>query len=630
MLAMDAAGLGSGAVCRKDARAMIVRARVLGLQEEQRTLSPPPGDEGRDRAPWRWTSGSGAFAAMALLVCVAQAAACARPGPVVEPPVAVAVGEQGSAVVQGARVRIAVDPVRGRLDVEARFEGAPDPLVVQMPEPWAPGRSGARSRDFEARCDGERLPVEVQAGGRASVGLEGCASPTILYAVELGAGGGEPLGERLDAARGLRVFGQSALAVPEGVAGGVGVEVVVPAGWRVGSTWSPLSLREDGDLSRWRFVAQDWGHLQDSALVAGPGLRVMEGALSDGRALRVVLEGAALEGEVLVGMIERLVESQRRYLPAGWRWPRGTEVLTVLIAEGAEGVSEGTGRRGGAVLEVGRGVEDRALAELMAHEIFHAVNGHLLIHGEGREEETLWFKEGVTVWVSLLSVVRAGYADGAWFRARLAQVVSGYRESPLSSGLGAPSRLSSRAARRASYDKGALLGLLVDQALAGEGRSGLERLFGAMLPQAAEGRPYDDEALRGAALGLWSGEGAGGRFWERFVAGVEPLPLVAGLDGLGLGLVEQEVSAPYYGYGVEGWGKEVVSWVDPDGPAARGGLRVGDRIVARVGMEGGVARLSVRRASGWRGAVVVEAEAGRRPEVSLVPLGVEGPGWLER
>ncbi|MBH24128.1 MAG: hypothetical protein CMH57_06690 [Myxococcales bacterium] len=560
------------------------------------------------------------------------------------------------------RVRLEPDPVANQIRVEATFVEPPSPLRLLLPNRWSEHLKLKRSlRDMTAAC-ASGAPVEMRSDAPGELALThgGCGELTVSYRVVPPHGPArtshaaryEP---RIDI-QGLLLYGQVSLLLPSEARQfqRSGVEVVVSSDWAVATNWTPVRLEGSGVAALepmatrtvWRFVADDMGHLFDSVVVAGP-LRLYGRQLADGRFLQVACQGELpLADEEMMELATRLVRDQRRYLPRGWHWPAGTRRLSMIaLGVNVDGRLEGGGRRGGFLVEVGRGAPTRELAELVAHEAFHVVNGHLLVHHPSAEYDTLWFKEGVTTYIAAQTVVRAGLADEGWFRARLAEAISAYYSNPASLKMPLaelPERFwSDTNARRLPYDKGALLGAMLDGALAAPGggqvESGLERIFKSLLAEvAAKGQTYDNTTLQSVTRRLDDhGELAQETFWSRYVSGADALPLRSVLQQQGLHLMQGTVQVPWFGFqvGFDAAGAYVAG-VDPRGPAARAGVHPGDRLLderalrrARIGQP---FRLQVTRGGSLIRATVTP-EPGRRTDYRVNPLGLDGrrPRYLQ-
>jgi predicted metalloprotease with PDZ domain len=440
------------------------------------------------------------------------------------------------------------------------------------------------------------------------------------------------------------LYGQAALARPVWAeAREVAVEIWAPPRWSVATSWPQVALDpappDDPQAPRrvWRFWAEDLGHLEDSFVAGGTNLRLDARPMDDGRLLLVATQGPLpLSHDALMEAAARFLVVQRRYVPQGWAWPAGTRQVSVL-ALGHEGdLLEGAGRRGGVVLELGAKAKRADTLELVAHELFHTLNGHLLVHSAYAERDTLWFKEGVTSYVAAVSVVRAGYEEEGWFLERVGAWASDLRGNPWqgqpAAKLHEAQGRQDAAALRLPYDRGALVGLLLDAALWDEatGQGGLERLMGWLLSSfAARGASYDEPALREGVVALL-GEAEGGRLWEAHLSGTSPLPLDEILGRLGLGLREATVPAPYFGLVLgedqRGW---FVVHVEPRSPAAKAGLGVGDRLAGQPNLPTqriASAHLEVIHPSGtWT--AVLDPEPGQRAVSRVAPTSGGGAVW---
>ena len=113
-------------------------------------------------------------------------------------------------------------------------------------------------------------------------------------------------------------------------------------------------------------------------------------------------------------------------------------------------------------------------------------------------------------------------------------------------------------------------------------------------------------------------------FWPRFVLGVEALPLRRVLREMNLHLMERKVRAPYFGFqvGKDGNGP-FVARLDRGGPAARAGLRLGDRLLEEVALHILSERpIRVRVARGGSFVTItVQPAQGQRIDYRLNPLG---------
>ncbi len=554
----------------------------------------------------------------------------------------------------GTRLRLEADPVNQQLNVLLQVERPPAPLNVQLPLQWAGQTDLTRTfRDLRASCGDRSLPIELIDNGQLRIDHDACRVLQLRYHVliDRGLSPAEQPGlrrrSRLDAL-GMILHGPAAIALPWDAsgssplglgAGGVAVEIIAPTAWRVGATWRPVEVpgaplppaQAQADRAVWRFLAYDLGHLIDAVVVAGD-LRHQRAELPDGRLLHLLTLGdLPLSDDALRQMLERVVAAQRRFLPPGWAWPAGTERLTVVaLGSGDAPLLEGGGRRGGFIVEIGANAQPIEIAELLAHEAFHVVNGHLLVHQPQAEFDTLWFKEGITTWVAALTLVRAGFADPSWLLTRLGELAETYYGNPLALRLpmhrvGATFWTDVHA-RRLPYDKGALLGLLLDASLHPQSApTALEAWFAWLLERVAQrGLAYDNATLQDGLAAIGGQPRDVAALFERFVYGMEALPLQDALARLDLRLARGMAPAPYYGFdlGYDARGAFIAS-LDPDGPAARLGLVLGDRLLGEPAVPlhrtHAAARLNLLRL-GRVVPVTIHPERGLRERYTVTPL----------
>ena len=545
-------------------------------------------------------------------------------------------------------LRVLPDPVGRQIRFELNIKPTSSQTTLQLPERWVRHLNLKRTiQDMVASCDGNSLSISTASPGQIRLDHGKCQHLQINYRIiarhrTLSSSSRFEPRVGID---GIFVYGQVALLLPmEILSLRAGVEVVAPEEWSVASNWTPISLKEEqseptqepsGRTHTWRFLAEDLGHLYDSVLVAGQ-LRVYDYELEDGRHLQIACHGELpLTDEDFTSLVRKLVKVQRRYLPEHWRWPAGTQRLSVIaLGAGDNFLLEGSGRRGGFVVETGVGSSSRDLAELLAHEAFHVINGHLLVHHPSAEYTTLWFKEGVTTYIAALTVVQAGLADESWFRRRVSELISAYYSNPQRS------RLAANAlrhyfwqdinARRLPYDKGALIGLLLDDALTAHEprqlKTGLVRLFQRLLEHvASRGETYDNRILYQHASALNNGWTDFESFWPRYVEGTDTLPLKNALRGMNLHLMEGMIRVPYFGFQIRADSQGMfITNLDRSGPAALAGLRNGDRLLEdpelHRSVQGNPLRVHVLRA-GIPTNITVTPIQGQRMAYRLNPLG---------
>lgn len=212
---------------------------------------------------------------------------------------------------------------------------------------------------------------------------------------------------------------------------------------------------------------------------------------------------------------------------------------------------------------------------LMSHELFHIWLGGYLAP---EDESLVWFHEGFTEYLAMWHVVAAGLAEPEWLAERALTLEAEARRSSAFGrvAFGDPSvnwRDSDGANEKLGYKGGATLALLADVELRRQGRPGLMQLVADLLRR---GGPLTLSGIR-----EWMQANGLAEFWERWIAQPAMLPEVgAALVEMGYEAAKEDASLTYLGIQVEEGDAsgEVVS-IDPGGPAASVGLRVGDRIL---------------------------------------------------
>ena len=234
-----------------------------------------------------------------------------------------------------------------------------------------------------------------------------------------------------------------------------------------------------------------------------------------------------------------------------------------------------------------------SLGSLYAHEIFHAWNVKRIRPAEmfpyrydrPQPSTLLWISEGVTDYYADLSTVRTGViTEQQFFNVTVSKITEVENAPP--SALEDES-VSAWIAGEAGgseiyYSKGSLAALMLD----------------IMIRDATDNRASLDDVMRdlyarthrqnrGLTLDDWWGavqRAAGGKsfreFHARYVDGREPYPMAQVLAIAGLKLTETVIRVPRLGVSIESdsAGSQIVE-IEPGGPAASAGARVGDYVL---------------------------------------------------
>lgn len=303
--------------------------------------------------------------------------------------------------------------------------------------------------------------------------------------------------------------------------------------------------------------------------------------------------------------------------------------VVALARPDAPGVTGGSGRRGGFVLELGTSVSEinETLIALVAHENLHRLIGHTLQMAPGERYATAWFAEGVTEYLGLQTAARDGVLPDSVFYRRIGEALQAYEGNParhLSVAERASRSWSDPDCQRLPYDLGFLIALSVDLSLRATQTGTFEGFVASLRAN------WQDEALTNASLALelavYSDQ-SWDTFFEDVVYGPTPPPIRAQLRERGITVVERIEPAPYFGFR---WarvadGRYRVTFVDPSSPAEQAGLRVGqdlayepampergryDDVVVHVLTGYGVQRVNLPAARGQRRALALVADSG--------------------
>jgi predicted metalloprotease with PDZ domain len=366
----------------------------------------------------------------------------------------------------------------------------------------------------------------------------------------------------------------------------------VPSDWRAATTLAASAGNG--------FAARNYGLLVDAPVELGT-FRERDFDQGGGH-YRVVVDADPADYDM-----EKLVPTVRRIVIAATTWmsdrPFDTYLFLYHFPRGPGG--GGMEHSYSTAIDVNAGVlanDPQAFADVTAHEFFHLWNVKRIRPQSlepvdyTRENYTnaLWFSEGVTNTVQNYICLQAGLLDESHYLARLAGEIGELERRPAHStqsvedaSLDAwlekyPSYLLP--ARSISYyNKGDLLGVLLDLAVrdATHGAASLRDIFQWMNQNYAQKSRFfpDSDGVRLAAEAVSHTDLSG--FFQKFVSGTEELPWDDLLKSVGLHLERHASVIAETGF----WAVRnsdappVVSWLDPEGEAARAGLAVGDFIL---------------------------------------------------
>gem|GEM_PF-6518731 len=212
--------------------------------------------------------------------------------------------------------------------------------------------------------------------------------------------------------------------------------------------------------------------------------------------------------------------------------------------------------------------------------------------------ESLWFLEGAAAYYADLLLTRSGLIPPDEFLARVSDRITALQNSPareIQSAIAASEQIRYRAwaeyrSPERSLDprlKGYVLSFLLDLEMrdASDNQRSLDDLMGFMTAWFGRGgKPYADSAEIIRAAGALAGTDLT-PFYTRFVAGTDELPCDEIVAAAGWEVRRVAIETAIGGFDVEPEGPEalIVTGVEEHAPAARAGLRPGDRITIANG-----------------------------------------------
>jgi len=526
-----------------------------------------------------------------------------------------------------------LEPVEPLVGIHLGFRGDEDgESVVSLAAGWAGlAETGGDLELVEIRVGDEQLDAERLAPHAWQVRHAPGAALELLFLLRPTrhrASSGPPeyylpiLEPRL-----LHAIGAQTLPAPDHLAGDE--ERPITLAWRGFAEEGWRAISSFGEGSQEVSVHLPLDAFRHALFLAGD-LRLSERRIH-GQALWIAMHGEwSFDDAAFVTLAERVVTLEREFfddhaLPF---------YLISLIPVGAGGRGSswgGTGLTDSFALFVTRdngiGASETGggIAWLLAHELFHQWNGHVITLAQP-EELGYWFSEGFTDFYTRRLLARAGFLTEAqvlasWNQKLAALAASPERRAPAERVREAFWR--ERAVGDLPYQRGDVIALFVDEAI--RARSGGERslddLMRLLATRAHAGAgPLTNEELV-AAIGELAGEDAAAAVRAWAVDGEEPA-LGEGLGGTDYRLVPCEVPTFDTGFDHESSvASGTVSGVRPGGPAERAGLRDGMRF----------ASWSVHLGNTVQPIEVTVRENGESRKVSYLPHGTPVAGYrMER
>lgn len=370
------------------------------------------------------------------------------------------------------------------------------------------------------------------------------------------------------------------------------VRFLLPAGWKLAT-----ALPEDGD----EFMAPNYDRLVDSPAEAG-SFQQYEYRQS-GATYRIIVHAdpADYSPDRLLTSIEKITATETAMMGEA-PFSRFTFFFHFL----RPGRSGGMEHREGTAISfpAGRLARDWGFLEAtIAHEFFHLWNVKRIrpqglepidyVHGNDTGD--LWFCEGVTSYYQELILLRAGLVDRKTFYDHLGGEIERLQERPArrTQSLEESGREAwlekypdyHRPERSISYyNKGALLGLLLDLAMrhATGNQSGLDDLMRGMNDDFAHrGRFFTESDLRREVARLAPGLRDVDAFFRDYLFGTRELDYETTLGFAGLKLLQKTSAKPAMGFrAVQAFDEPAqVQSVESGSSAEKAGLETGDDVL---------------------------------------------------
>lgn len=389
------------------------------------------------------------------------------------------------------RLSINADASRAHIEADVWVEGRELALFNVTPVPGLKNGQAEFLDNVQVR-DGNGAQVTLTDKGEGEFDVDGDRRLHLSYDVRLAheqfswPQGSEEVAYHTD--EGVMATGYALFLVP-GVAmhGPTRVDVTLPAGWQAHTPWT----RTGGANS---FTAATRRDLVNNALFFGTARA--ETLRAGGIELSLVMGKRYWpQRAVFKELIERQLASYQAMFGAA---PQAKRYL-IIINQNQSGDG---GAFSASFSQYLRGDGDRATrgiwGRVVAHELLHFWNGQSLAPADAREE---WFKEGVTDYLTVMTMARNGLVDRAYVRQFLENLARGQMVARM--GLGLKGTVQEAAQDKHKnwllvYGGGSVAALAVDVELrrASGGKVGLPDLMLALYAEfGVEGKRYGHDDI---------------------------------------------------------------------------------------------------------------------------------------
>lgn len=503
------------------------------------------------------------------------------------------------------------EPQTQMVDISVTIHGVTGEVQDFVLPTWRPGRyeildPAGTVREVRAE-DGEGRPLVVEKVRTSlwRVRTGGAASVTLHYRVYANA-----LGNRTRHVDDTHAFlsGSSVFMMPgDRRTDPISVRIEAPPGWRTATGLERNPLRQDV------FVAPNYDVLVDSPLEIG--IHDLIAFDVDGLPHEIVIwsrhpwDRGIIGKDRLIKDFSAIVRSQREIFG---RSPYSRYVFLIHVVPGLRG---GTEHLNSTIMQTSPAAFETQTAYerflgLVAHEFFHTWNVkqfrpagiHPYDYIHENLTDLLWVAEGTTSYYDDLTLARTGLSTLTRYFRTIADAAGALRTTPgrhhqslAESSFDAWIKFNratpdSPNSTISFYSKGALVSLLLDMELRDrtDNRVSLDDVMRHMYEEfPLDGPGYTTQDLLDLLGRLSDTDFA--EFFERYVTGVEDLPLEDALSVAGMRLAfEPDRSRPEAAYiGLRLSDRAGLAHVDTvlaDGPAYAAGVQHGDEIVAINGL----------------------------------------------
>jgi predicted metalloprotease with PDZ domain len=372
--------------------------------------------------------------------------------------------------------------------------------------------------------------------------------------------------------------------------------VHVPQGWRIAT---PLPRLADGV-----FAAENYDLLADSPVELG-GFQESDFDEAGGH-FRVIVDAdpADYDMDKIVGALHKIIAAA-----TSWMNDRPFDTYTFLYHFPRGSAGGGMEHAYSTAIEVNADVMRLSLSAfdgVTAHEFFHLWNVKRIRpqtlepvdYTKENYTRALWFSEGVTSTAEGTILLRAGLLDEERYLSRLgaeitdlerrpAHLTQSAEESSLDAWLEGNAYYNSPARSISYYNKGELLGVMLDLAVreASRDRASLREVLQWMNANYAKKTRFfkDSDGVREAAEAVSHSDL--GWFFSKYVAGTDEIPWNDFLHSVGLRVQPITNTVSDAGFVASRYfdGPMSVGTVEPGSEAERAGVEVGDTILELQG-----------------------------------------------